>query len=98
MSVSYVLKRLVGLLGLLLFAGVAFAGTPADPEFATLATRITNWATGNLAISISIGALIIGAVVGLARVTAMPALTAIVFAIIFSLGAGLISGIIGAVI
>jgi len=31
-------------------------------------------------------------------VTAMPALTSIVFAILFSLGAGLITGIIGAVI
>jgi conjugal transfer pilus assembly protein TraA len=76
----------------------AFAGVPADPEFAALSARVTNWATGNLAITISLGALIIGAVVGLARVTAMPALTSIVFAILFSLGAGLIAGIIGAVI
>jgi len=94
-----VLSKLIALMGLLILGvGSALAGTPADPEFATLTTRITNWATGNLAISISIGALIIGAVVGLARVTAMPALTSIVFAIMFSLGAGLITGIIGAVI
>jgi len=94
-----VLSKLIALLGLLILGvGSALAGTPSDPEFAALTTRITNWATGNLAISISIGALIIGAVVGLARVTAMPALTAIVFAILFSLGAGLITGIIGAVI
>jgi conjugal transfer pilus assembly protein TraA len=94
-----VFSKLVALVGLLfLGVGTALAGTPADPEFAALATRVTNWATGNLAITISIGALIIGAVVGLARVTAMPALTSIVFAILFSLGAGLITGIIGAVI
>lgn len=94
-----VYSRFVALLGLLfLGVGTALAGVPADPEFASLSARVTNWATGNLAMSISIGALIIGAVVGLARVTAMPALTSIVFAILFSLGAGLITGIIGAVI
>jgi len=92
-------KNLALILGcLILGVGPVLAGVPADPEFAALSTRITNWATGNLALSISIGALIIGAVVGLARVTAMPALTSIVFAILFSLGAGLITGIIGAVI
>ncbi|HNH90070.1 MAG TPA: hypothetical protein PLW81_00850 [Thiobacillaceae bacterium] len=96
MKLTHKLALLLG--GLVLGAGPALAGVPADPEFAALSARVTNWATGNLAITISIGALIIGAVVGLARVTAMPALTSIVFAILFSLGAGLITGIIGAVI
>ena len=40
-------------LGALAMAGTAFAGTPADPEFAGLATRLTNWVTGNLAVSIT---------------------------------------------
>lgn len=92
------ISRFTALLGLLFIPLAALAGTPADTEFASLATRVTNWATGNLALSISIGALIIGAVIGLGRVTAMPALTSVVFAIVFSLGAGLLSGIIGAVI
>lgn len=85
-------------LGALAMAGTAFAGTPADPEFAGLATRLTNWVTGNLAVSITLAFLLIGAVVGLARITAMPMLTSVVIAIVFSLGAGVLTGIIGAVI
>jgi hypothetical protein len=83
---------------LMIVAGAAFAGTPNDPEFAGLATRLTNWVTGNLAIGVSLAFLLIGAVVGLARITAMPMLTSVVIAIVFSLGATVLTGIIGAVI
>jgi conjugal transfer pilus assembly protein TraA len=92
------IHRYAALLGLLFLPLSVLAGNNADQEFAAIASRMTNWATGNLAVAISIGALIIGAVLGLARVTAMPALTSVVFALIFSIGAGLLTGIIGAVI
>lgn len=78
--------------------GAAFAGTPADPEFAGLATRMTNWLTGNLAISITLAFALVGAVVGMARITALPMLTSVVIAIVFSLIVGVTTGIIGAVI
>lgn len=81
-----------------LAVGSAFAGTPADPEFAGLATRMTNWLTGNLAVSITLAFALIGAVVGMARITALPMLTSVVIAIVFSLIVGVTTGIIGAVI
>lgn len=91
--------RAAALLAAPLFAvGTAFAGTPADPEFAGLATRMTNWLTGNLAVSITLAFALIGAVVGMARITALPMLTSVVIAIVFSLIVGVTTGIIGAVI
>lgn len=85
-------------LATLILSGAAFAGTPADPEFAGLATRMTNWLTGNLAISITLAFALIGAVMGMARITALPMLTSVVIAIVFSLIVGVTTGIIGAVI
>lgn len=79
-------------------AGTALAGTPADPEFAGLATRMTHWLSGNLAISITLAFALIGAVMGMARITALPMLTSVVIAIVFSLIVGVTTGIIGAVI
>jgi hypothetical protein len=85
-------------LAALVIAGSAIAGTPADPEFAGLATRMTHWLSGNLAISITLAFALIGAVMGMARITALPMLTSVVIAIVFSLIVGVTTGIIGAVI
>ena len=82
----------------LVCVGSALAGTAADPEFAGLATRMTHWVSGNLAVSITLAFALIGAVMGMARITALPMLTSIVIAIVFSLIVGVTTGIIGAVI
>lgn len=92
------LRAVALLVAPLAVVGTAFAGTPADPEFAGLATRMTNWLTGNLAVSITLAFALIGAVVGMARITALPMLTSVVIAIVFSLIVGVTTGIIGAVI
>lgn len=94
---SFKLNRAMPILAAMLLPGLALAGT-ADTEFAGLRTMITNWVQGNLAVSIVLGTAVIGAVVGLARVTAMPMLTSVVFALVFSIIVGFTSGIITAVI
>lgn len=94
---SFSIQRLLPILAMFLLPGLALAGT-ADTEFAGLRTMITNWVQGNLAVSIVLGTAVIGAVVGLARVTAMPMLTSVVFALVFSIIVGFTTGIITATI
>ena len=75
--------------------GVALAGTtPTDVVFANLYTMIQSWITGNLAMTLVLGFALIGAIIGAARVTAMPMLTSIVVAVFFSVIVTLASGIV----
>ena len=79
----------------LLLSGVAVAGTtPTDVVFANLYTMIQSWITGNLAMTLVLGFALIGAIIGAARVTAMPMLTSIVVAVFFSVIVTLASGIV----
>lgn len=80
-----------------LMATPAFAGTTGT-EFGTLYNLVTGWSQGYLGRTLSIGAFLVGAIVGFAKSTAMPALIGIIFAILFSIGPGIINGIASAVI
>lgn len=91
--------RNAALLGTLLAATItsAHAGT-TGAEFLNLFNMISGWATGYLGKALAIGAFLVGAIVGFAKSTAMPALIGIVFAILFSVGPGVITGMMTATI
>jgi len=63
-----------------LAAGSALAGT-SGTEFQTMYTTLLNWATGFLGKSIAIAAFILGAGIGIARSSPIPALVGVVFAL-----------------
>ena len=65
---------------LALLAGSAIAGTTGS-EFQTVYATLLNWATGFLGKSIAIAAFILGAGIGVARSSPVPALVGIVFAL-----------------
>lgn len=68
--------------GLLLAFGAtsAFAGTTGT-EFQTMYTTLLSWATGYLGKAIAIAAFILGAGIGVARSSPVPALAGVVFAL-----------------
>lgn len=94
---SKLLNRLMIGAGLMTVANAAFAGT-TGPEFQALFTMVSGWATGYLGKALAITAFLIGAVVGVAKSTAMPALVGLAFAMVFSIGPGVITGMMTAVI
>jgi conjugal transfer pilus assembly protein TraA len=69
-------------LALLLALGAtsAFAGTTGT-EFQTMYTTMLNWATGYLGKAIAVAAFILGAGIGVARSSPIPALAGVVFAL-----------------
>ena len=91
--------RNVGLATALILGTVAsaHAGT-TGAEFLNLFNMISGWATGYLGKALAIGAFLVGAIVGFAKSTAMPALIGIVFAILFSVGPGVITGMMTATV
>lgn len=82
---------------LTLAAGSALAGT-TGAEFQTMYTTLLNWVTGFLGKSIAIAAFILGAGVGIARSSPIPALVGIVFALFMVYVPNIIDGIMTAVI
>jgi conjugal transfer pilus assembly protein TraA len=74
-------------------SGVAMAGT-SGPEFQQLFNIMIGWANGFLGKALSIAAFIIGAGMGIAKSTLMPAVVGIGFALMFAVGPNIISGII----
>ena len=78
-------------------AGSAIAGTTGT-EFQTIYTTLLNWASGFLGKSIAIAAFILGAGVGLARSSPIPALVGVVFALFMVYVPTIIDGIMTAVI
>ena len=65
---------------LALGAGSALAGTTGT-EFQTMYTTMLNWATGYLGKAIAVAAFILGAGIGVARSSPIPALAGVVFAL-----------------
>ena len=65
---------------LALGATSAFAGTTGT-EFQTMYTTMLNWATGYLGKAIAVAAFILGAGIGVARSSPIPALAGVVFAL-----------------
>lgn len=82
---------------LALLAGSALAGTTGT-EFQTIYTTLLNWASGFLGKSIAIAAFILGAGVGLARSSPIPALVGVVFALFMVYVPTIIDGIMTAVV
>ena len=78
-------------------AAPAFAGTSGS-EFQGLYNLIKGWSEGFLGRTLAIAAFLVGAIVGFAKSTAMPALVGIVFAVLFAIGPGIIDGIASALI
>jgi len=78
-------------------AGTTGGGTTGT-EFLDLFNMLVGWAEGYLGKALAIGAFIVGAIIGFAKSTAMPALVGIVFAIVFGLGPTIINGMFTAVI
>jgi conjugal transfer pilus assembly protein TraA len=84
-------------LGLVLVAGAAHAATTGT-EFQTMYNTLLNWAKGYLGKSIAIAAFILGAGVGIARSSPIPALVGIVFALFMIYVPTIIDSIMTAVI
>ena len=82
---------------LALLAGSAIAGTTGT-EFQTVYSTLLNWATGFLGKSIAIAAFILGAGIGVARSSPIPALVGVVFALFMVYVPTIIDSIMTAVI
>ena len=82
---------------LTLAAGAALAGTTGT-EFQTMYTTLLNWANGYLGKSIAIAAFILGAGIGIARSSPIPALVGVVFALFMVYIPTIIDSIMTAVI
>ena len=81
----------------LVLAAPAFAGTTGS-EFTGLYNLVKGWSEGYLGRTLAIAAFLVGAIVGFAKSTAMPALVGIIFAVLFAIGPGIIDGIASALI
>lgn len=82
---------------LALGASSAFAGTTGT-EFQSMYTTLLNWATGYLGRAIAIAAFILGAGIGVARSSPIPALVGVVFALFMVYVPTIIDSIMTAVI
>ena len=82
---------------LALLAGSTLAGTTGT-EFQTIYATLLNWATGYLGKSIAIAAFILGAGIGVARSSPIPALVGVVFALFMVYVPTIIDSIMTAVI
>lgn len=96
MSSQSITRFLIAAL-LLAAAGSVFAGTTGT-EFQTMYTTLLNWITGFLGKSIAIAAFILGAGVGIARSSPIPALVGVVFALFMVYVPTIIDGIMTATI
>lgn len=81
----------------LLLVAPAFAGTTGT-EFVGLYNMVKGWSEGYLGRTLAIAAFLVGAIVGFAKSTAMPALVGVIFAVLFAIGPGIIDGIASALI
>jgi conjugal transfer pilus assembly protein TraA len=84
-------------LALALAAGSALAGTPGT-EFQSMYTPLLHWVNGYLGKSIAIAAFILGAGIGIARSSPIPALVGVVFALFMVYVPTIIDSIMTAVI
>ncbi|MHB8697644.1 MAG: TraA family conjugative transfer protein [Sulfuricaulis sp.] len=82
---------------LALFTLDAFAGTTGT-EFSGIVTQLLDWAQGSLGKAIAIAAFIVGAGMGLARGSAVPALIGIVVALFMAYIPGIINNIVSAIV
>jgi conjugal transfer pilus assembly protein TraA len=80
---------------LVLGTGLAMAGTTGN-EFQNMFNLIQGWAQGYLGKAMAIAAFLFGAGFGVAKQTILPAVLGIVFALVFAVGPGIITGMLAA--
>lgn len=97
MKFRSMLNRALFLMTFGLMSLPALAGT-SGTEFEFLYNLVKGWSEGYLGRSLAISAFLVGAIVGFAKSTAMPALVGVVFAVLFAIGPNIIAGIASAVI
>lgn len=97
MKFRSMLNRALFLMTFGLMSLPALAGT-SGTEFEVLYNLVRGWSEGYLGRTLAISAFLVGAIVGFAKSTAMPALVGIVFAVLFAIGPNIIAGIASAVI
>jgi conjugal transfer pilus assembly protein TraA len=73
-------------------------GTGGQSEFGALFNTIFGWTTGFLGKALALFAFVIGAGMGIARSTLMPAIIGIVFALVLSLGPNIIVSMFSSVV
>ena len=88
------------LMALVLALGVTTAAQAGNTgvEFQALYQMVFDWTTGYLGKAIAIGAFLVGAFVGFAKSTIMPALVGIGFALLFTIGPTIITNMMTATI
>ena len=80
-----------------LFAASAYAGVTGT-EFKAFFDLIQGWTTGYLGKGLALSAFLLGAALGMVKGTMVPALVGIGFAIMFTVGPGVITGMLSATI
>lgn len=78
-------------------AAFASAGT-TGAEFQGFYDLMVGWTSGYLGKGLALGAFLLGAALGMVKGTMVPALVGIGFAIMFSVGPGVITGMLAATI
>ena len=77
----------------------AFAASGSDTEFVGLYNMLTKWTVESyLTKALALAAFLFGAGVGVAKQTIIPAIAGVVFALLFSIGPGVITGMLGATV
>lgn len=71
----------------------AYAGS-TGAEFQQIYELFLGWATGFLGKAMAIAAFLLGAGIGVAKQTVLPAILGIVFAVVLAFGPGIINGIV----
>ena len=87
----------LAVLAMSMVAASAYAGTTGT-EFKAFFDLIDGWTTGYLGKGIALSAFLFGAAMGLVKGTMLPALVGVGFAIMFSVGPGVINGMMSATI
>lgn len=85
-------------LATLAIVGVAAQAGTTGAEFQSFYNLMNNWTSGFLGKGIAIAAFLIGAGMGVAKQTILPAVLGILFAIVFTVGPNVINGMMTAVI
>ena len=96
-SINLAQTKKLALAAALLTGGAVIAGTTGT-EFQGFFDMMNNWATGYLGKGIAMAALVFGAGVGVAKQDITPAIIGVVFALVFTVGPGVITGMMSAVI
>jgi conjugal transfer pilus assembly protein TraA len=82
-----------GVLSALALASNSASAATTGSEFTAMATKVQGWVEGGLGLVISLVALALGLGMSLARSNVMPAIFAIVIALVATVGPGIIVGL-----